>query len=171
MGCNTYFYRPVTEEEISILRSKFDENYVSFLGEEGICLVEGYKSTVFQFEIDKVIDSYNSSDLGLWIHWLDIADDLYVFDGKLYVDTCRSDYTYKSGYDCLDRKFILSKPGNPIYRDNFRIKGFYHEKWIIHNKRELKHKLRKHYYELTEEELNQVKQFWKDYPGGVIRFA
>lgn len=165
MGCHTSFYRPITQDELTILRSKFDENYVrSFLGEEGICLVEGYKSTVFQFEIDKVIDSYNSSDLGLWIHWIDCSDYFIIVDNKIYVEVSGT-------FDDEDHNYILLKESDKFYYDNFRVKGFYHESWSIHNKRELKHKLRKHYYKLTKEELNQISQFWKDYPGGIIKFG
>lgn len=54
------------------------------------------------------------------------------------------------------------------YYDLFRI-GHYPRK-IIRNRKELRKYLRKRYFQLTDEQLEKISEFFKRYPGGVITF-
>lgn len=55
------------------------------------------------------------------------------------------------------------------YYDLFRVKG-YPEK-VIRNRKELRKYLRKRYFQLTDEQLEKISEFFKRYPGGVITFG
>lgn len=55
------------------------------------------------------------------------------------------------------------------YYDLFRI-GHYPRKIII-NRKELRKYLRKRYFQLTDEQLEKISEFFKRYPGGVITFG
>ena len=55
------------------------------------------------------------------------------------------------------------------YHDVFRIKNYPTK--VLVNFRQLRRWLRRRYYKLTQEQIASIKQFWIDYPDGIIDFG
>lgn len=57
----------------------------------------------------------------------------------------------------------------PYFCDVFRVYTYPNK--VIHSKKELRRYLRKRYFELSKEQLREVSNFFRLYPGGVINFG
>ena len=55
------------------------------------------------------------------------------------------------------------------YHDTFRIYNY--PRKIIRSRRGLRKFLRKRYFELTDNQLEKISEFFREYPGGVITFG
>ena len=55
------------------------------------------------------------------------------------------------------------------FHDIFRVEHY--PEWIIRNKRQLRRKMKKRYFELTERQHELLNEFWKRYPDGIITFG
>ena len=150
MGCHTWFCRPITEEERQQLRSTSKESIKRLL-----------TITDDKWLYDKLIQSIEN-DTDFWIenNWYLSNDFIEKIEGKLYLDlSCR--YPYPGD------KYLLNV--KEYFHDNFRVKNY--PNWIIHSRKELRKKMKKKYFQLTEKQLEDVSRFFREYPGGVIHFG
>lgn len=148
MGCHTWFGKPLTREEREKLRLSAKSTIQWYFERNGIP----------KYLYDALMESIdNDTDLWLKCGWIGYDDYVYAREGKFYIDLA-----YRSGENCL------FKP-KKYFHDNFRVKNY--PNWVIHNKRELRKKMRKKYFELTESQLEDISRFFKEYPNGIISFG
>ena len=148
MGCHTWFGKPLTKEEREKLRQSAKSTVQEYFEGEDI------SKSLYNVLIESI-----DKDTDIWIKggWFKFDDYIYEVKGKFYIDLA-----HISGENCL------FKP-KEYFHDNFRVKNY--PNWIIHNKRELRNKMRKKYFRLTERQLEDISRFFKEYPNGIIRFG
>ena len=151
MGCHTWFQRPITKEEREKLRQTAKES----IFEEPVFLDE--------FEIKRFLESVdNDTDLWLKSGLYTYADFICEVDDKFYVDLANREIKLQHGkVFCCD----IQEP----FHDNFIVRNY--PTWVIHNRHELRKKMGKKYFDLTEKQLEDISRFFKMYPGGVITFG
>ena len=151
MGCHTWFYRPITEEEREKLRSTAKDQIMKVLMRD--------QRIQYSFLYDLLIKSVDI-DTDFWIEngWYKYNDYINKIEGKFYLDLSRPS----------DDDICLCKV-NEYFHDNFRVKNY--PRWVIHSRKELRRKMKKRYFQLTEKQLEDVSRFFKEYPGGVICFG
>ncbi len=149
MGCHTWFSRPITPEERALLRSTAKQSIEEVLSDE----------PVYDALKKKLLESVEK-DTNFWIAngYFTSRDFTEEYDGKIYVNV--------TGH-FVEEDYVLKH--NKPYHDNFRVKHY--PNWVIHNMYELRKKMKKKYFELTKEQYEQVSNFFKDYPGGIITFG
>lgn len=160
MGCHTWFYRPLKDDERELLRSTVDDAIKEFLspidnpGESYIKYINKYK-----YVFDKAKESaIENTDFWLENHIYNSDDSIYKIEGKFYVELARPAEVDK----CLLNN-------DKYFHDIFRVRNY--PRWVIHNKRELRRKMKKKYFDLSQEQLDIISDFFKTYPGGVIDFG
>lgn len=157
MGCHTWFYRLATKEEVDKL------------------IDNSYQSLFYGFITDPFYRDSNNEDLKQVLF-----DNINAL--KPYIDyayTCvvkKLDplYLIREGYGseggvytkCINDKVYIEVSK---YNDLFRISNY--PEYIIYNKRQLRSKLRKRYFELDNDVLCKLSEFWKENPGGIIVFG
>lgn len=159
MGCHTWFYRPITKKEIDEL------------------IDNSYQSLFYGFITDPFYRNINFTDESLINELSNNINDL-----KPYLDyayTCVIEkrdplYLIRDGYggkDGIYTKCIKDKVYIEVskYNDLFRITNY--PEYVIHNKKQLRRKLRKRYFELDDNILCKLSEFWKENPGGIIVFG
>lgn len=80
-------------------------------------------------------------------------------------------YAVRNGKVFIDLSFNYNPLFKDLYRfhDVFRVKSYPRKE--IHNMRELRRFLRRHYFELTQEQRSKCAKFFRLYPGGFICFG
>lgn len=159
MGCHTWFSRPITDEEYSMMKEyavkEAEEIAPDVTGLETY-LVDVVKKSVETGE--KCIFGYRWDELGYGSGNPKLVEKFgtscweMVVRGKVYVDCCNPN-------DDDDLKF----------HDVFRIRNY--PRKVIHNRRELRKYLGKRYFKLEEWQKEWVSKFFKAFPGGVITFG
>ena len=134
MGCHTRFGRPITKDEISILKEV------------------AKKSSLITDDLNTICS------LGI----AEYEDYIWFAEGKPYLDLASREFSTSPEIFHVDKE--------SYFLDNFRIKNYY-PNWVIHNKRQLRKKMRSDYFDLTKEQLEDITRFFKTYPGGVIIFG
>jgi len=152
MGCHTWFYKPLTKDERERLRETANKYLLEELSDNR------YYKMLSKETIDKLSESIEN-DSDMWLEWglYEYEDFIEKIEEKFYVEVCNNN---RGGYCCEIKE---------NFHDNFRVKNY--PKWIIHNRHELRKKMRKKYFELTQEQLNDISRFFKLYPGGIITFG
>ena len=167
MGCHTWFGRPITNEELYILK---DEANKALLQEYNNASESEYLLNTDDY--NRIKDAISKNDLKAIceIGTANYEDFIWFAEGKPCLDlSYRWSEEDKEKYcieDCLPELFHIDKN---FYHDMFRVDNY--PDWVIHNKRQLRRKMKKRYFKLTQEELYNIGQFFKDYPGGVITFG
>lgn len=148
MGCHTYFSRPITEEEFQKMKEYAPTEIYELTGDPN-------KSIYDKRLYDALMSSYteNIPCIGNYQWW-----HLCYGIGNPDLD----------GIDIREINWSLFVDVEEYY-DLFRVKG-YPEK-VIRNQKELRKYLRKRYFQLTDEQLEKISEFFKRYPGGVITFG
>lgn len=150
MGCHTWFSRPLSEKEIISLipyAYKELENWRACISNEH----DTYLYARWKSELDR-------GDVGT-ICSLGEGDNYIRFiNNKPYLDLSEP----------INTGNIRFKIARYFY-DEFRVDNY--PRKVIHSHRELKKWMRKRYFELTEEQINRINEFFKLYPGGIITFG
>ena len=169
MGCHTWFGRPITNEELYILKDEADkallQEYNNASESEDPLNTDDYNTL-------KDLISKNDLKTICGIGTINYEDFIWFAEGKPYLDLSyrwSEEEKNRLGIkeDCLPELFHIDR--NLFYHDTFRVHNY--PDWVIHNKRQLRRKMKKRYFELTQGELYDIGQFFKDYPGGVITFG
>lgn len=150
MGCHTWFGRPLLEKEVESL-IPFAYGYI-----------EKEKNNP-EYPLDP--DLYANWKKGLdekdirFICDLGSGDNfIYFLNNKPYLDLSEC---WVDG----DIRFQIPM----FFHDDFRVSNY--PRWLIHNKRQLRRKMKKKYFDLTQDQLDSLSLFWKMYPGGIIHFG
>lgn len=159
MGCHTWFYRLATKQEVEKL------------------INNSYQRLFYGFITDPFYRNRNNNEDSLKKELFNNIDVL-----KPYIDygyTCvveKKDplYLIRERYSsendiytkCIKDKVYIEVPE---YNDLFRIPNY--PEYVIHNKKQLRMKLRKKYFELDDNVLSKLSEFWKENPGGIIVFV
>lgn len=164
MGCHTWFYRPLSIDNITVLKQYALKSLNDIWEEDQLIVDKDYieKYCLTKKEYDFLRNRIELNDIYVIVEYakLSINDSIYVIEEKLYLELS---YTY------FDKTLPTLYPIQKYFHDNFRIDNY--PNWIIHNKRQLRRKLGKKWYKLTEEQISEINDFWKIYPGGVIDFG
>ena len=160
MGCHTWFYRPLTQEEIERIRpyAKKDlQDYISKIESHEYELYEDEdKSMTYEkwaSDIKEVLDTANSKNDFTWLRLGYGCEGFLIneIEGKFYLDLSRP-------YMETNIKFQ-----NPLYlHDVFRTNGYY-PKRVIHNSKELKRTLKRWHINLSKNQKKLLDNFWKMY--------
>lgn len=159
MGCHTWFYRPATTKEIDEL------------------INNSYQSLFYGFITDPFYRNINSTDDSLIKELFNNINDLKPYLDYAYKSVVEKRdplYLIRDGYggsDSISTKCIKDKVYIEVtkYNDLFRIHNY--PEYVIHNKRQLRKKLRKRYFELDNNTLCKLSEFWYENPGGIIVFG
>lgn len=172
MGCHTWFYRPITEEEYNMFKDNI-QNDISCILEDNELYSLMKKEQVDSFkeeceETKKIIyDSLEKgNDLWLELGWGTGENRVVKIKGKFYLQLNSTEIDDSDSYR---RKILIPIPREKAFHDVFRVKNY--PSWVIHNKRELRRKMRKKYFDLTQEQLDRLHEFWQMYPDGIITFG
>lgn len=148
MGCHTYFSRPITEEEFQKMKDYAPTEMYNLAGDPS-------KSIYDKRLYDALMNSY--------------TENIPCIGNYQWRHLCYgSGNPDLNGIDIREINWSLFVDVEEYY-DLFRVEG-YSEK-IIRNRKELRKYLRKRYFQLTDEQLEKISEFFKRYPGGVITFG
>ena len=141
MGCHTWFYRPLTEEEFKDMKKHAPDEIMELLA--------GDNDKILRYLLMKSYKENKPCAYGKF--WWQLgwgAGRLYPTqlkgERRLFVQVCK-------------------------YHDIFRVKNY--PRKVIHNRRELRRFLRKEYFTLTQTQLERISEFFQKYKGGVIHFG
>lgn len=159
MGCHTLFYRPTTKEEMNEL------------------INNSYQMLLYSFVTDPFYRNINDTDDNLINELCKNINGLKPYFDYAY--TCvieKKDplYLIRAGYGAKDGVYtrcIKDKVYIEVskYNDLFRINNY--PGFVIYNKKQLRRKLRKRYFELDSSVLCKLSEFWSENPGGIIVFG
>lgn len=161
MGCHTWFSRPIDEEDYKLLKEYAYEEALELEYDKDVCdrvkaSVEDDKPCIYgRYWYECGFGSGNKK----FIEKFGYNPYLKTIKGKLYWDMALPVEKIHSDDEELKKYF----------HDTFRI-GHYPRK-VIHNRRELRKFLGKKYFELSEEQLERVSEFFRMYKGGIITFG
>ena len=157
MGCHTWFSRPITEKEFEKMKEYAPTEIYNLSGDSEKNIENGmYDPGLY----NSLMKSY--------------SENIPCVYGK---------YWWQLGYGSSNPKLIngennyfhevRGESGLYIdikeYYDLFRVKNYPTK--VIHSRRELRKWMRKKYFELEDWQLEKISEFFKKYPGGVIRFG
>lgn len=161
MGCHTWFARPVTDKEFNFFKKNAIAHawYLNGNTEENIEMNCVDLDTYFRVK-NSVERNTN--------YWWKNGWGTKIFNGMEE----RTEYTYVfNGIMYLD----LADPINPIfpelkrYHDVFRVKNYPSKN--IHSQYELKRWMRKKYFDLNEQQLDKISEFFRENLDGIISFG
>lgn len=152
MGCYTWFGRPITNEEFSLMRDyavKSAEEILSWGEDYGMdkSLVNAVRRSVETGEPQTRLYNRTWWQLGYGATNPALGKDFSVFnkEGKLFVRCDEFDMTARASIG------IYTYPHK-----------------VIHNKRELRRYIGKRYFNITPSEHLKLSEFWKKYPSGIM---
>jgi hypothetical protein len=173
MGCHTWFLKPVTESEFNIFRENaFADAKDLYIDTDE---EDEYTIRLYKLEYNKIIYSLENNTDYWWKRGLGnrvVNDnngkhvDIYeqkqeyttVINGKLYIDLV---YQCNPMFPDLERFHDIFRVGNNLN----------YPRWIIHNRRELRKRMKKKYFDLTPDQLCEIDRFFEIYPDGIITFG
>lgn len=152
MGCHTWFFRPMTDEEFANMKSKAYEHAVEIGNKylEDGCLRDNY----FSYFLPNVQKS--------------IKENIPCIEGRFY--------WYEFGYGWRDDRLIECIEGKmyvevDIYFDTARCIYTYPQKVIYSYKQYKKYVGKKWYTDVCDYDKNNLREFFEKYPGGCIEFG
>ena len=154
MGCHTWFSRQITDEEFKKMKEYAPREIYYFTGNSQENIENGlYDKNLYNL----LMKSYN--------------EDIPCVYGKYWWQL-----GYGEGNPDLEISFTREIRGYnqlfvnvPEYNDLFRIKNY--PKKIITGRKNLRRWMGKRYFKLTNEQLERVSEFFREYPYGVITFG
>lgn len=162
MGCHTWFYRPVTKEELELFREHALEDAWKLWGETernkefGLVRIDRYNAV--KESLEKNTDYWWKNGYGTRLvdeNGVEREESVAVIQGKLYLDLAAS---VSPIFENIER-----------YHDVFRVYNYPLKK--IHSRKELRKFLGKRYFELEDWQLEKVSEFFRNNKGGVITFG
>lgn len=185
MGCHTWFWRPLTDQEFIWMK------------EYAVTSAEGcFRDETDRYLIDSIRKSVETGEACFYgMTWYeagygaynpkfieDFGSEPYVRYIKnrdktgrdaLYVNVAFYHEFINTKFHMTSEEFYEAKPWEdenyPWFHDCFRVHNYPSK--VIHNKKELRRFLRKDYFKLTEEQRRRVSKFFELYPGGIITFG
>lgn len=152
MGCHTWFYRPITEEEFSLMKDYAPIEISKLVNEENI-KIGTYDKTLY----DLLMKSYDQNLPCVYgYYWWQLGWG----SSNPKLNGCCTKYISK-----LNGLYIEVEE----YCDTFRVHNYPAK--IIHSRRELRRWMRKRYFDLSCYQLEKVSEFFKNNRGGVIMFG
>lgn len=153
MGCHTYFFRPLTEIEFSSMKDHALEDIENLCGPTEF----NVKTGIYDKELYNALRKSYYDDLPcvcdkFWWQWV-------------YGESAFGDRAWITELCGLNGLYICERG----YDDLFRVPSY--PKRTIKNRRELRKVLRKKYFNLSDEQLQKVSEFFRKNPGGVIVFG
>lgn len=158
MGCHTWFSRPLNDFEMGLIKEYAPIEAMKLVGNTEENLKNGFYD-------EHLFNSLMRS----------IKEDIPCVDGKFYyweLGWGSSNPRLLDG----ERNFVYTVRGDnrlhievPEYGDLFRVENYPSK--VIHNKRELRKFLKSRYFELDQNKLDKLHEFWTKYPDGVIKFG
>lgn len=155
MGCHVWFSRKLTDEEFNLMKEYALTEVRAYMN-EGIAISEAHFNSVKRsIETgEKCVDGSYWYDYHYGITNPKLPDEFrnniidVTNDEKLYigVDDFHNVARVSMG--------VYTYPGK-----------------VIHNKKELRRYLGKRYFNITDEEHQQLTQFWRKYPGGILHWG
>lgn len=184
MGCHTWFWRPITEQEYNWMKEYAVVAAESLFKEDNKYDLELLKRSVetgkacyydmtwyeagFGVENPKFIESFgtepyvryikNRGKTGKEALYVDVSFDYDFLDTK-----------YHMTMEEMNESKLLEREDCPYFHDVFRVYNY--PNVVVHNKMELRKFLKKDYFKLTEWQHKRLSMFFKMYPGGIITFG
>lgn len=157
MGCHTWFYRPIKEEEFQLMKEYAPTEIFNLVGKTDENIETGFYDEVLYRMLMK---SYNENlpcvyNRYWWQLGYGCGNPELNKDGDFYASEIRK------------HKGLYVEVGK--YHDTFRVYNYPTK--TIHSRRELRRWMRKKYFELSNEQLENISKFFRENPGGVIRFG
>lgn len=151
MGCHTWFYRPLTNEEFDLMSSYALSDIEEVTG----ATEENIKAGMYDESLyDCLIESYRENKPCVYgKYWWELGYGSIGAFGNCSVH-------------CIKGKLYMEIEG---YHDTFRVYNY--PKWIIHNRKELRRKMRSKYFELSDEQIERISEFFRKYKDGIITFG
>lgn len=155
MGCHTWFSRPLTKEEFKLMKEYAPTEIYNLTGDSKENIEGGMHDAVL-YKV--LMQSYENN-----------------------IPCVYGKYWWQLGYGSSNPKLgennyvheVYGKKGLyievPGYHDIFRVENY--PRKVISSRRELRRFLGKRYFELEEWQLEKISEFFRENPGGVIRFG
>lgn len=154
MGCHTWFSRPITDEEFKKMKEYAPKEIYYLTGDSQ----ENIKSGLYDKNLyNLLMKSYNE----------DIPCVYGEYWWQLGYGEGNPDLEISFTREIRDYNQLFVNV--PEYNDLFRIKNY--PKKIITSRKNLRQWMGKRYFKLTNEQLERVSEFFREYPGGVITFG
>lgn len=153
MSCHTWFSRPLTIEEFNLMKDYAPTEIYNLTGDTKQNIECGMNDIHLY---NKLMKSYN--------------ENIPCVYGKYWWELGYGSGNLKSsvGLFNINKSHKLYIKVNE-YTDTFRISTY--PNYIIRNRRELRKYLRKRYFSLTNDQLQTISKFFKEYPNGIITFG
>ena len=148
MGCHTWFYRPVTDEEFEKARVYAPIQIEELCGKESEMYDKVLYDTLMKSYIENIPCVYG-------LYWWELG---YGFDKKVGIP-----------YDGI--KVVNNKPYGEVeeYWDTFRVHNY--PRKVIYSRHELRKFMKKKYFELEQCQLDMISKFFRENKGGIILFG
>lgn len=158
MGCHTWYYRPLTEKEFNILKENALEDIEYCFGPSD----DPYDIIHYKLALNSFINNVPYIDD---YYWYDFGFGSKGLNKGLVTDV--------TGFIRGHKGQLFISVNNPVkdrpYYEIFRVRNYPLK--VIHNRRELRRFLRKKYFDLTVDQLDDISNFFKNNPGGIIEFG
>lgn len=148
MGCHTWFYRPVTDEEFEKAKAYAPTQIEDLCGKESGMYDKVLYDALMKSWKENIPCVYKK----YWYEWG------YGFDKKAGIPY--------NGIKIVNDKLYGEVEG---YWDVFRVYNY--PRKVIHNRRELRKFMKKKYFELEQYQLDTVSKFFRENNGGIIMFG
>lgn len=154
MGCHTWFKRPIAPEEFQMMKDYAPICIYNLVGDSEKNIRNGtYDKALYEF----LMKSYNENLPCVYgYYWWQLGyggdnpkflngeANVSLIYGKLYVEV-------------------------PEYWDTFRV--LHYPRKVIGSRKELRRWMGKKYFELSDDQLSKISQFFRENLGGVITFG
>ena len=157
MGCHTWFSRPITEEEFKLIKEYAPIEIYNLTGDSKENIENGsYDEPLYNL----LMKSYNENVPCVYgKYWWQLgygSSNPQLLNGEYnYIHEVRG---YKGLFVDVDK-----------YYDTFRVKNYPSK--VIRNRKELRRWMKKRYFELEDWQLENVSEFFRENPNGVITFG
>lgn len=155
MGCHTWFSRPITKKEFDLMKEYAPIEIYQLVGDSKENIKNGMYDEYLYNLLMKSLKENAPCVYGKYWWQLGWGEGNPELGDNSFVCEIR-------GYNHL---FI----NVPEYGDLFRVKNYPNK--IITNRRKLRRWMGKKYFDLTNEQLEKISEFFRKYPGGVIIFG
>lgn len=156
MGCHTWFYRPITNDEFRLIREYAPTEIYNLTGktEENV-LIGAYDKVLY----NSLMKSYNENIPCVYgLYWWELG-----------WGSGNPDFLNGSAMVRTFKKHGQLYVNVPEYSDIFRVYNYPRKK--IKSRRQLRRWMRKKYFDLNQYQLGKISTFFKENPGGIISFG